>query len=324
MIFLMLKNINGGGKTFCFFIGDIPLMCVCFYNFAFCKKQEMTMNAFISSLITAVSALSASGLAATAAADDFEGKAIGDTARYVVAYDMDFVQGNLVGVFDHYTEPMRLEIGDKTARFYSYAAFQDDSLNSLRMERGEKGLSYSRKVWWELYKNYPKDGCFTFIDDVGYVNKCAYTEPVKTPEWQLVPDSAATLLGYQCRLAKTRYKGRTWSAWYAEDIPIDAGPWKLGGLPGLILRAYDADSFYVFDATALRQAPAGSVMTYKGEGYEDVTFDELMEQYKRYYADPFGYNRLYQPNARVIWTDDDGNQLPDPKNIKYSPIELSE
>lgn len=131
-------------------------------------------------------------------------------------------------------------------------------------------------------------------------------------------------MGYQCRLAKTRYKGRTWSAWYAEDIPLDAGPWKLGGLPGLILRAYDADSFYVFDATALRQAPAGSVMKYKDEGYEDVTFDELMEQYKRYHADPFGYNRLYQPNAKMILQDDDGNRLPDPKNIKYSPIELSE
>ena len=272
----------------------------------------------------AVAAFSGSGVAASAAADDFEGKAIGDTVRYVVAYDMKSVVDNMSGGWAHYTEPMRLEIGDKTARFYSYAAFRDDSLNSIRWERGERMAYFSRKVCWELYKNYPKDGCFTFIDEVGNVNCCAYTEPVKTPEWQLVPDSAAILLGYQCRLAKTRYKGRTWSAWYAEDIPMDAGPWKLGGLPGLILRAYDADSFYVFDATALRQAPAGSVMKYKGEGYEDVTFDELMEQYKRYHAAPFGYNRLYQPNAEMILQDDDGNRLPDPKNIKYSPIELSE
>ena len=51
---------------------------------------------------------------------------------------------------------------------------------------------------------------------------------------------------------------------------------------------------------------------------------ELMEQYKRYHAAPFGYNRLYQPNAKMILQDDDGNRLPDPKNIKYSPIELSE
>ena len=42
----MLKNINGGGKTFCCFIDGMPLMCVCFYNFAFCKKQYMAMKAF--------------------------------------------------------------------------------------------------------------------------------------------------------------------------------------------------------------------------------------------------------------------------------------
>lgn len=122
-------------------------------------------------------------MAASAAADDFEGKAIGDTVRYVVAYDMKSVVDNMSGGWAHYTEPMRLEIGDKTARFYSYAAFRDDSLNSIRWERGERMAYFSRKVCWELYKNYPKDGCFTFIDEVGNVNCCAYTEPVKTPEW---------------------------------------------------------------------------------------------------------------------------------------------
>ena len=191
-------------------------------------------------------------MAASAAADDFEGKAIGDTVRYVVAYDMKSVVDNMSGGWAHYTEPMRLEIGDKTARFYSYAAFRDDSLNSIRWERGERRAYFSRKVCWELYKNYPTAGKTALLERFG-MDRFVCTEDYAAPLWQPVADSSAVILGYQCSMAVTNYKGRTWYAWYAEDIPLDAGPWKLGGLPGLILRAYDAPRHYVFDAVGMSE-----------------------------------------------------------------------
>jgi GLPGLI family protein len=45
--------------------------------------------------------------------------------------------------------------------------------------------------------------------------------------------------GIPCLKAVTRFKGRGYTAWYAPTITINDGPWKLGGLPGLILEAYD-------------------------------------------------------------------------------------
>jgi GLPGLI family protein len=45
--------------------------------------------------------------------------------------------------------------------------------------------------------------------------------------------------GIPCQRAVTRFKGRGYTAWYAPTITINDGPWKLGGLPGLILEAYD-------------------------------------------------------------------------------------
>ena len=44
----------------------------------------------------------------------------------------------------------------------------------------------------------------------------------------------------------TEFKGRKWTVWYSAEIPISDGPWKINGLPGLILDAVDSDSLYHF------------------------------------------------------------------------------
>ncbi|MUV04721.1 GLPGLI family protein [Flavobacterium rakeshii] len=45
--------------------------------------------------------------------------------------------------------------------------------------------------------------------------------------------------GYNCIMATTKYRGRNWKVWFTPDIPLPFGPWKLHGLPGLIIEAVD-------------------------------------------------------------------------------------
>lgn len=48
---------------------------------------------------------------------------------------------------------------------------------------------------------------------------------------------------FNCIKATANFRGRYYSAWFTLEIPVPYGPWKLDGLPGLILEAYDNDKF---------------------------------------------------------------------------------
>lgn len=53
---------------------------------------------------------------------------------------------------------------------------------------------------------------------------------------------------FTCYKATTQFRGREYIAWYTPEIPLPYGPWKLQGLPGLILEAYDSSQeiYYYF------------------------------------------------------------------------------
>ena len=46
---------------------------------------------------------------------------------------------------------------------------------------------------------------------------------------------------FDCRKAEVLFRGRNYIAWFTDQIAVPFGPWKLNGLPGLILEAYDND-----------------------------------------------------------------------------------
>lgn len=54
------------------------------------------------------------------------------------------------------------------------------------------------------------------------------------------------ILGYDAQKAIGQFRGRIYIAWFTREIPVPYGPWKLFGLPGLILEAYDTANIAVF------------------------------------------------------------------------------
>ena len=75
-------------------------------------------------------------------------------------------------------------------------------------------------------------------------------ETIPPMEWEIFPDTM-TVLNYLCFKAITTFRGRNYIAWFTMDIPINEGPWKIYGLPGLILRLEDEDGLFVHEAVGL-------------------------------------------------------------------------
>lgn len=93
-----------------------------------------------------------------------------------------------------------------------------------------------------------------------------YDEPLSEMEWEM-GDSTVNILGYECLSANTDYHGRRWTAWFTPDIPLPFGPWKLHGLPGLILKA-EADGGFSFIATGLEKTDRRISSMYSADSYD--------------------------------------------------------
>lgn len=223
-----------------------------------------------------------------------------DQEKYQVIYDLSYVYGNHHNKqgtnTNRITEQMLLQIGNLYSAFYSYPIFQRDSLIYNNMKKGiESNFSgNSGTINWKLYKNYPLQGKTAYLDFFA-ADRYLCVEPIENIDWQPT-DSTDTICGYPCHQAVAAFKGRTWTAWYAEDIPLDNGPWKLGGLPGLILKAYDKDGDYSFTAIAMKKGNATTPIYYKGKTFEPIDRKQLTTIYKKYCADPIGY--LLQESSR--------------------------
>ena len=70
---------------------------------------------------------------------------------------------------------------------------------------------------------------------------------------------------------QTRFRGRDYVAWYTEEIPLPPmGPYKFGGLPGLITCIYDTQREHIYTLVGFEKAPALDYIYY-GNGRRKPT-----------------------------------------------------
>lgn len=109
-----------------------------------------------------------------------------------------------------------------------------------------------------VFTNYPEGSITT--QEMLYPYRYMTDEPLEKQKWELtnIQDS---ICGYPCQSATAKYHGVTWNVLYTEDVPASIGPWKLGGLPGLITKASDAKGIHTFTLYGFHQEESPIIFT---------------------------------------------------------------
>ncbi|MDE6437208.1 MAG: GLPGLI family protein [Muribaculaceae bacterium] len=100
-----------------------------------------------------------------------------------------------------------------------------------------------------------------------------YTENLPLFDWQ-IEDEVAEVCGYECLKATCHWRGRDFTAWFTPDIPVEYGPWKFGGLPGLIMKVADDEGIYTFEAVAV-ESGSFPIFAPRGNKYKLSTRDKV-------------------------------------------------
>jgi len=191
--------------------------------------------------------------------------------------------------------PMLLLANNESSKFYCPNTEYRDSLEST-----PSGRAKARKILHSALRQYSSSGDRAVLDDIiayktflyvfkdvpkslitvydkaGLTDFGCYTEPLDAQLWQ-IGDSVKTVLGYECIVAEADYHGRHWTAWFAPDIPVPDGPWKLRGLPGLILEASEPGDQHYFLAKGIETSHMDIVPIYPSVDYERMTRKELLK-----------------------------------------------
>jgi GLPGLI family protein len=148
-----------------------------------------------------------------------------------------------------YTENMLLLIGKNESLYTSY-----DRINrEINQKKQEEEYIKARAGGNPMIATKANSSPFkpvTLIDQYFYAKEnkwvtkdkvmVAYLIEEVAPKinWKVTKDTAS-FSGVKCQKAIAYFKGRNWIAWFAPSLPFQSGPWKLNGLPGLIIEAYD-------------------------------------------------------------------------------------
>jgi GLPGLI family protein len=169
---------------------------------------------------------------------------------------------------------------------------------------------------YEIYKNYPSNGIMSLYDisSLFYNNAYFYEDPVPAINWKL-HEEYTTVLGYNCQKANASFLGRNYIVWFAREIPVSNGPWKFGGLPGLIMKATDSENQFDFECIGMEQPDGELIKKYDGN-FQKISHEDYEKLFHRMYDDNaafmtfFGMRTARRINGEVVYITSGAEPIP--------------
>lgn len=251
-----------------------------------------------------------------------------DTARYKVTYSLKYKFHP--DQRDAYNDTRIVQIGKHSVKDYSDIINYFDSLATEQVRRGAESYSNVSGNPWPLEIIRPIRGEKA---DLKYRLSISaffvYPDSVPSLEWNFSDEETGSIMGYDCRKATVKFAGRSYTAWFTPEIPLPFGPYKFGGLPGLILKLEDAERQFVWEAVGFERDNA-PIMEYAYQDGNDkrCSAADVEKTLVRYFKTPVGFmiSEMGGNGSRIHIVGKDGKVMNNAEasqmSIPYKPLEI--
>ncbi|WP_419801149.1 GLPGLI family protein [Mucilaginibacter sp.] len=200
-------------------------------------------------------------------------------AYYKFSHQYDTTNTNLIK-----TENYILLLGKTSSVYKSYDRAKQDSemLANLKLTGAMAPPAGKRADGEELFYYFiPKK---TFLR-VRILGDYAVEKPFNDLNWKIDKETKK-IANLDCQKATATYNGRDYIAWFTSSLPFQAGPWKLHGLPGLIITAYDKTGRIRFDFNGFEQVKVPNEEIAWSKKYIPISIEDYKKMAKSYENDP--------------------------------------
>ena len=207
-----------------------------------------------------------------------------DTAQFVAVYDYECrtLNDEAAPVTDRMQ--VVVQVGRTVTKSMPLSAYKE-----MDMEEEDDIIAAHQEAYLHMptvWTGYPNGQ--TTVRDWIFPHEFEGAEPTPDIAWTLTDDTL-TVSGYLCQQATATHRGVEWRVWYTEEIPSSAGPWRLRGLPGMIVQA--ENEAHTFCLTELRQEATPITAPEKNPDVQRMAYAKLLKHRNDVYG-----NRQYAKN----------------------------
>ncbi len=235
--------------------------------------------------------------------------AVAQNKRFI--YEYKFISDS-TNVEDVKTEMMFLDTTKEGSKYYSYTVFNADSAMKVNLEKqlaatGSINITSDMRkgeVRYSVTKTYPDYKIFLHrrlgmdkykISEDRKINWKISSEKEKIGEWN-------------AQKAEADFAGRHWVAWFSTEIPIQDGPYKFQGLPGLIVKIEDKKGSHKLELKGIKNIQGDLDINVFEAREIAVNSKQFQKVIKDYENDPTkGIRQMQMGGATIVMTGKDGN-----------------
>ena len=202
---------------------------------------------------------------------------------------------------------MVLDITKEKSIYRDYTMIAQDSVLKIQVDAMQKSGVFKDlskmvtmpKFSEKVYKFYP-DMKVQYVERIssGFTPmNIGYNDDTKF-NWKILSEKAK-IGSYNAQKATTEFGGRTWNAWFSSDIPLQDGPYKFNGLPGLIVKIEDEGQNYSWELKGNKKVENFNEVTYlesispggNGGKVQEVSREKFDKTFNDFKKDPFASTR---------------------------------